>query len=283
MEDLESIVRAHEAIRRKYRAYQRGEVETSIKLEKHFKPVAEPLKAFLLGNKGRLKKEVKEEPPVKDEPKDEEPAPPSPFHYREEDEENMETYVQKFGALTQPYIRMILTNADQMDHIHGVRAGGSREAEWMLGNTPVEFRADDTLDVNGQPFCKLTRGLLELLFMRSPQEFSGVDKETYISLLELTNAHRRQYAAGKSLRPTTSLKYLNVIRPVFAKEPQWQGGRLRPRRRFVPLESKRTYIYWDNVNELVQRLNLLRASRDAGHTGLDREILSIEEELREAR
>jgi hypothetical protein len=42
------------------------------------------------------------------------------------------------------------------------------------------------------------------------------------------------------------------------------------------------YEYWDDPNELVDRLRLLIASRDAGHSGHENEILSIIEELREA-
>ena len=41
------------------------------------------------------------------------------------------------------------------------------------------------------------------------------------------------------------------------------------------------YVYWDDPNELVDRLGLLVASRAAGHTGHDNEITSIVEELRE--
>lgn len=40
--------------------------------------------------------------------------------------------------------------------------------------------------------------------------------------------------------------------------------------------------YWDDPNELVQRLQLLVSSNSAGHTGHNNEIISIIEELREA-
>ncbi|KAL4709402.1 hypothetical protein ACJJTC_001198 [Scirpophaga incertulas] len=43
------------------------------------------------------------------------------------------------------------------------------------------------------------------------------------------------------------------------------------------------YVYWDDPNELVERLKLLIASRDAGNTGLHNEIISIIEELRESK
>jgi hypothetical protein len=41
-------------------------------------------------------------------------------------------------------------------------------------------------------------------------------------------------------------------------------------------------LYWDNVNELVERLFLLHASKNAGNDSVHNEIIAIEEELREA-
>ena len=41
------------------------------------------------------------------------------------------------------------------------------------------------------------------------------------------------------------------------------------------------YVYWDDPNELVERLHILHLSKQAGNTNLDNEILNIEEELRE--
>lgn len=43
-----------------------------------------------------------------------------------------------------------------------------------------------------------------------------------------------------------------------------------------------SYTYWDDPNELVDRLRLLVASKSAGHSGHTNEIMSIIEELREA-
>lgn len=46
--------------------------------------------------------------------------------------------------------------------------------------------------------------------------------------------------------------------------------------------DKKSYVYWDDVNELCSRLRLLVASQNAGHTGHQNEIISIVEELRES-
>ena len=42
------------------------------------------------------------------------------------------------------------------------------------------------------------------------------------------------------------------------------------------------YVHWDDPNDLVNRLRLLMASQNSGHTGHTNEIVSILEELREA-
>jgi hypothetical protein len=42
------------------------------------------------------------------------------------------------------------------------------------------------------------------------------------------------------------------------------------------------YVYWDDPNELVNRLRLLIVSQSTGYTGHSNEIVSVIEELREA-
>ena len=46
--------------------------------------------------------------------------------------------------------------------------------------------------------------------------------------------------------------------------------------------QKNNLVYWNDPNELVVRLRLLLASKEAGNTSVSNEILSIFEELLEA-
>ena len=46
--------------------------------------------------------------------------------------------------------------------------------------------------------------------------------------------------------------------------------------------KKVDFVYFDDINEIVERLKLLISSKIAGHTGHENEIISILEELREA-
>ena len=41
------------------------------------------------------------------------------------------------------------------------------------------------------------------------------------------------------------------------------------------------YVYFDDPNEIVERLELLIGEREAGHTGVDNEIFAILKELQE--
>jgi len=50
----------------------------------------------------------------------------------------------------------------------------------------------------------------------------------------------------------------------------------------VKPDYKPEYMYWDDPNELVERLRLLTASYQAENTAHSNEIMSILEELREA-
>lgn len=43
------------------------------------------------------------------------------------------------------------------------------------------------------------------------------------------------------------------------------------------------HIYWDDPNELVERLMLLLAAKEARNNSTNNEIITIEEELREAK
>ena len=134
MELLSDIARSREIIKQKFNALRRGETEESIRLEKHFKPVAEPLKAILkLKDEGVLKAIKKEEP--KEEPVAEDSTPEAEEQAEQEEDAaegqtvSLNTYVaSRFGPLAGPYFyRMIKAGGKgptEFDHLYGVRHGG---------------------------------------------------------------------------------------------------------------------------------------------------------------
>ena len=54
-----------------------------------------------------------------------------------------------------------------------------------------------------------------MLFKKHPSEYNDEDLEIYKQILQLTNAHRRQYKHDKGIKAKNSKKYSNIIRPLF--------------------------------------------------------------------
>jgi len=61
-----------------------------------------------------------------------------------------------------------------------------------------------------------------------------------------------------------------------------KGKGMLPHAMLVSQGHKMDYVYWDDPNELMDRLQLLAASYQAGNESHNYEIMSILEELREA-
>lgn len=142
----------------------------------------------------------------------------------------------------------------------------------MLGNTPIQFDDDDII-LNNTKY-EGTHGLYELIFMKEPDSFvyTQEDLKSYALILESTNAHK----LGNKKKGSRGYKYINIIKPLFPTTSKGSG--------LMSLNNnKSNYVYWDNPNELCDRLRLLISSRNAGHTGHESEIISIIEELQEAK
>lgn len=169
-----------------------------------------------------------------------------------------------------------------------------------IGNTPVTFD-DEHVTVKDKKYT-LTKGLTDLLFKKTLSPYikkTDQDKRDYIEIIKTTNAHKKSYKANEALRNDGTQK-MEIIKEFLKeygqnlndsgnkklnksnKKSNKSGKGLLPRymlSRNVPID----YVHWDDPNELVDRLRLLVAEREAGHTGHENEIHSIIEELREAR
>ncbi|XP_044013770.1 uncharacterized protein LOC122856074 [Aphidius gifuensis] len=176
-------------------------------------------------------------------------------------------------------LQLIDQEADETDY--GVKRKNS--GEYKIGNAELLFEnnniivADETYEI--------TQGLLELLFMKSPEKtkVTQIDEKNYAQILLNTNAHLRYHNSKNTVKNSASQKYITFILP-HMKSTQHHGSGLLPTNMIIQSknQSEVNYVYWDNPNELVDRLRLLVASRTAGNPSHDNEIMSIIEELREA-
>lgn len=305
-------------IRQKHFALTQNVITLEEEREKSLKPITEPLKQLL--KEGEIKREeIKQaedvemddiqerlknkrnlESPYEKTPKRpalQVPEDDNPMMQEDEQEEEEETqptaeqvlaspegrksarfykYNESDGFLVKEYMQKFFKDPKhEIDIVFGPRYVND---VLMLGKYPILFKNDDII-INDVKY-EGTPGLYELIFMKHPDFFGYTedDLSTYGEILKQTKAHI--HAPTGRIKSSKSLKYTKIIRPSIMKPSSLDnasGSGLMKLNNFKP-----NYIYWNDVNELCERLQLLIASQNAGHTGHRNEILSIIEELHEA-
>ncbi|KAL4127490.1 hypothetical protein QTP88_011657 [Uroleucon formosanum] len=143
-----------------------------------------------------------------------------------------------------------------------IRANGSVH----LGKKEINL-VDNTLTIEDISY-PLTQGLGNLIFSKNPKLYNKNDLDAYKSILIQTSAHLT--ADEKKIKQGGN-KYHDIIQNLF-----------RSGRGLSMKLQKHSLVYWNDPNELVDRLRLLLASKASGNTGVSNEIISIFEELHEA-
>lgn len=183
--------------------------------------------------------------------------------------DEIQNYLEQYGPNAKQYMSLYVTNDDKVDKsTYGLRYNDN---EWKIGNAKVTIQNDD-FEIDGK-WYEGTTGLYELIFMKNPDQSKVTDKDLniYREIVDKTNADRRNYLSHSQIRGSKSQKYKTYI----LRKKTGDGFKQL-------VKAKPHYVYWDDINELVDRLRLLIGSKNTGHTGHENEIHSIIEELREA-
>ncbi|KYM97827.1 hypothetical protein ALC62_11481 [Cyphomyrmex costatus] len=293
------IAKTRESIRKKHRALKTGIMESEIALEKKFKPIVEPLRQIVDITERDKSSKIRDVVKVKT-LKDSQHHFPSTqdeevFETSNGTDPSLETSVREvlstpqgrdrlnsqLGPLGHIYINALLSGdkRNEIDLVYGVYFD---ENGTMMGDKKFDVDTDDTIIIDGNRY-KGTPGLYELIFKRLPDDdiYTENDKQTYKSILLTTNAHRRRHNAEMPVKSNKGYKYKYIIGPLVSAHRTMSLGAGVPTTMRVT-DDKVDYVHWDDPNELVDRLQLLDASRTAGNNAHDNEILSILEELHEA-
>lgn len=286
---LREIISTSNAIRKKYQSIKHDQIESDELLNKTFKPITTPLET-LVKNQNLIKKEIDDE-----DPNNTHSNKLQSSHVRKTEYEEIK---KNFDDIASKY--WLYNDKKELDHIFGVRIDS--DGGYMIGNSPVEFH-NDHIVINGNKY-KGTSGLYELIFKKRPNNiYSKEDEKNYLQIILNCNAHREGHTSLGHLKSSRLIKFRNLIKPYLLQDSSINSvnsndssqtdslhykrknkkkiGKSLPSYKSVS-NLKKEYIYWDNVNEIVDRLELLIAEKEAGNTGVDNEILSIVEELREA-
>ncbi|XP_059217017.1 MATH and LRR domain-containing protein PFE0570w-like [Stomoxys calcitrans] len=181
-------------------------------------------------------------------------------------------------ASSLPNVLQTLIDNRQLDKVYGFHI--DTNGNMYFGKNQLKFNGCNSIQI-GESIWKMSPGLFQLMFHIKPQHYTKKDLNQYKDILMKTNAHKRNYLPGEQIKGTQAYKYQFIIKRLFDvnsnRISKGNGLSLKSLDNHKP-----NYIYWDDPNELVDRLRLLLSSEGVGHNNHKNEIISIVEELREA-
>lgn len=169
------------------------------------------------------------------------------------------------------YINFVKRQKSMWDQTFGINVMGNK---FIIGDVQINVQ-DDVIKVGDLKY-KLTTGLLELLFLKNPNLLvvKKDDKVMYKSILMKTIPDKLLNSSQNKSRNSRSIKYNKIIKRLMEESTMKTFGSGMSTHSPV-------FEYYNNPNELVNRLRLLIASTHAGHNNHNNEITSLVEELRE--
>ena len=185
---------------------------------------------------------------------------------KEEEEEEEEDDEELVGKIAKHFL-----DKKYRDETFGIRR---EKGHHYIGNTHVIVKDDDIIIAKTGERFNGTSGLWGLITSKNPDK-DGIDwfKEDYNSYRNLmlkTNAlHRGNNPNNPNPKSSGSYKWKHILSPI------WHGK--EPKKEY---QGKGVVVIPSDPNALLERLDLLLASQEAGHTGVRNELVSICDELK---
>ena len=284
-------------IRSNFLSERVGEQQLQTDLSKFYKPITETQKATTREITEGLK-------PIR-EGIEKLPEAIQPLRKEEEEEEEEEKYFSE-KVLKQITDRF----KGDVDKIFGIKRIGNN---YYLGNKILRVNDNNIITIeNNEKEFPGTPGLWELIISEFPMNYTKEEYDDYKHLMTITNAmYRNNNSKQTNPKPANNEKWKYIVGPIWymnkgfdeddafrmAKDPEYKqkvvNRESRRRRRekrigeYSRSDGKRSNIEGSGVvvipsdpNALLERLDLLLASQEAGHTGVRNELVSICDELK---
>ena len=183
---------------------------------------------------------------------------------QEKQEKQKEEEVMGLGEIAKEYLGRSYT-----DKTFGIR---DENGLLYIGNKQVII-VNNNIIVDDRKF-KGTRGLWELLMSKDPNTYyvDDNDYDEYSKLMVKTNALHKDYNPKNPYPRSNRGNKWNLIRDIWAKRED-----IRKKEGY---EGSGVVVIPSDPNALLERLDLLLASQEAGHTGVRNELVSICDELK---
>lgn len=295
MDLTKDIIQATQNVREKYLALKSGKANLRKSLNEVFEPVTNPMKKVL----GKPTSSTAAAPPT---PVFQKTLRIPQAPKKKKTPRFTPTVLFSVNSEYLPYISLI--RGTRADPRYGVQVN-KRTGRYILGKTPVIFRENE-IKIGDKSYVA-SPGLYELLIKTVPEGYTKEELLTYLEILDRTNAHREGNTPTGRIIENGGVKFNTIIRPYFVKDreeenfdnPKEQEVEEEEESEDEEFEDSRSeldvtsgegyfkdykkytdYKYFNSADELVDRLRLLWASQQAGHTDHDNEIKEIITELK---
>ena len=263
----DSIVKEYLELKKKIRdnflSERIGEQQLQTDLSKFYKPITETQKATTREITEGLK-------PIR-EGIEKLPEVIQTIGEEEEEEEEEEDDEELVGKIAHKF----LINPFR-DETFGISKKGR---DHYIGKTHVIIKDNDIFLPKYNEKFTGTPGLWELITSKNPQKFTDNDYDNYEDLMIITNAlHRDDDEDNPHPKGNhKTYKWLNILRPIWYRK---KGGVYRFPKKKEGYKGEGVVVIPSDPNALLERLDLLLASQEAGHTGVRNELVSICDELK---
>ena len=162
------------------------------------------------------------------------------------------------------------------DKTFGIR---KEKGHHYIGNKHIIIKDNNIIiKDNGERF-EGTAGLWELIMSKIPKNFTDKDYNDYEDLMIMTNAlHRDNNEDNPHPKGNhRDYKWVNILGPIWRRK---KGGVYMFPKKKEGYEGEGVVVIPSDPNALLERLDLLLASQEAGHTGVRNELVSICDELK---
>ena len=103
--------------------------------------------------------------------------------------------------------------------------------------------------------------------LRHPKGFNKKDYDNYAKLMIKTNAlHQDDDPNNPQPKSNKGFKWMNILSPIWFNKRKYEG--------------EGVVVIPSDPNALLEKLDLLLSSKEAGHTGVENALVSIFDELK---